>query len=290
MGSRKLSNCDFLKILSAPWGKRHCYGCSPTIVSLRLCRTFTTKNNSLNSPGRRNVRRSRSTIWQRSTNFIPATSESKKNHRSSREQWSCRRKPRRHRIRIVGQALGLPKCQRTATEAVALQFWRGLIRLVFFLHWLRAANLRLFGSASLLVADDLFTLDNFLEHISDHWRSSGTTMHLAANIALVNSRKRISRLVGRHKSGEPRCRALFVFWSPLRSAGFPCDFNIIEAGLMRRAACAIHDIDHSGAQLVQRLGCEVQRSFGAHLVGGHNSIIKCLLLLVGTGLVERSSV
>src|SRR5439155_6026283 len=126
MGSSKLSNCDFLKIPSARLVRRHCYGCSPTIVSLRLCRTFTTKNNSLNSPGGGNVRRSRSTIWQRSTNFIPATSESKKNQRSSREQWSCRRKPRRHRIRIVGQALGLPKCQRTATEAVALQFWRDL--------------------------------------------------------------------------------------------------------------------------------------------------------------------
>ncbi len=79
-------------------------------------------------------------------------------------------------------------------------------------------------------------------------------MDFAPDVALVNSRKRISRLVGRQKSGEPCRGALFVFWSPLRGAGFPGNFDIIEAGLMRRAACAINDVNHSGAQLVQRLG------------------------------------
>src|SRR6266702_1462896 len=126
MESRKLSNCDSLKIPSARLVRRHCYGSSQTIAWLRLCQTFTTKNNWSSSRKRPNVRRSRPTIWQGSPNFIPTTSESKKNRQNSREQWSCRRKLRLHRIRIVGQALGLPKCQRTATEAVALQFWRDL--------------------------------------------------------------------------------------------------------------------------------------------------------------------
>ncbi len=79
-------------------------------------------------------------------------------------------------------------------------------------------------------------------------------MDFAADVAFVNSRKRISRLVGWQKSGEPGCGAFFVFWPPLRGAGFTCDFNIIKAGLVRGAARAIHNIDHSGAQLVEGLG------------------------------------
>ena len=75
-------------------------------------------------------------------------------------------------------------------------------------------------------------------------------MNFAADLALVNSRERVSRLIGRQKSGEPRRGALFVFWSPLRSAGFTGDFDIFETGLMRSAATAIHDVDHSGAHLL----------------------------------------
>src|SRR2546428_299849 len=87
----------FYRIAPGPAIRWLCNGCSQTLASLRLCRTFTTKNNSLNSPGRRNVRRSPQTTWQKLTNFIPTTSESKKNHRNSREQWSCRRKRQRRR-------------------------------------------------------------------------------------------------------------------------------------------------------------------------------------------------
>ena len=75
-------------------------------------------------------------------------------------------------------------------------------------------------------------------------------MNFAADVAFVNGRKRISRLISRQKSGEPRCGALFVFWSPLRSAGFPGDFDIFKTGLMRGAASAIHHIDHSRTHLL----------------------------------------
>ena len=100
----------------------------------------------------------------------------------------------------------------------------------------------------------LFTLVNILENIRNHRRSSGTPMDFAADVAFVNSRKRISRLVGWQKSREPGCGAFFVFWSPLRGAGFTCDFNIIKAGLVRGATSTIHNINHSGAQLVEGLG------------------------------------
>ena len=115
-------------------------------------------------------------------------------------------------------------------------------------------------------------------------------MNSAANIAFVNSRERISRLVGRQKSGEPRRRAFLVFWSPLRGTGFTSDFDIIEAGLMRGAAGSINNIDHSGAHLVHRLGREAQCSFRAHLVRTHDLVIKCLHLLNQSCLIERSSI
>ena len=79
-------------------------------------------------------------------------------------------------------------------------------------------------------------------------------MDLAADVAFVNGGKGVPRLVGREEPGKPCRRALFIFWSPLRSAGFTGDFNVIEAGLMGGAACAIHNVDHSRVQLVQRLG------------------------------------
>src|SRR5438093_11903816 len=121
----------------------------------------------------------------------------------------------------------------------------------------------------------LFALVNILEHVCNHRRSSRTPMDFAADVAFVNSRKRISCLVGWQESREPGCGALFVFWSPLRGAGFACDFNIIEARLMRGATCTIHNINHSGAQLVQRLGREIECAFGAHLVRGRNLAIEC---------------
>ena len=115
-------------------------------------------------------------------------------------------------------------------------------------------------------------------------------MHFAADIAFVNSRERVSRLIGRQKSGEPRRCALFVFWSPLRGAGFAGDFDIFETGLMRGAAAAIHHVDHSGAHLLQRLWRQIERSFGAHLIGGDDLVIECLHLLHEPCLIKRSAV
>ena len=82
-------------------------------------------------------------------------------------------------------------------------------------------------------------------------------MDLATDVSLVNRRKRVFRLIGGQKSGEPRCGAFFVFGSPLRGAGFAGDFNIIEARLMRGAARTIHDVGHSSAHLVQRAGRKI---------------------------------
>src|SRR5262249_39056216 len=123
------------------------------------------------------------------------------------------------------------------------------------------------------------TFVNVLEHVCDHGCSGGTAVNFAADVAFVNSRKRVSRLIGWQKSGEPRCCALFVFWSPLRGAGFTGDFYVIEAGLMGSPAGTIHDVDHSCAHLLQRLWREVERSFGAHLVGGHDLVVEGLNLL-----------
>src|SRR5437588_7641487 len=133
-------------------------------------------------------------------------------------------------------------------------------------------------------------LVNVFEYICDHWRSRGTAVNSAANIAFVNSRERISRLVGRQKSGEPRRRAFLVFWSPLRGTGFTSDFDIIEAGLMRSAAGAINNIDHSAAHVVDRLGREAQCSFRAHLVRAHDLVIKRLHVLNLSCRLERSSI
>jgi hypothetical protein len=79
-------------------------------------------------------------------------------------------------------------------------------------------------------------------------------MDFAANVAFVNNCEGIPRLVGRQEPGKPCRRALFVFGSPLRSASFTGDLSIIEAGLVRGAAPAIHNVDHSRTQLVQCLG------------------------------------
>src|SRR6266403_2536168 len=119
-----------------------------------------------------------------------------------------------------------------------------LIRLVFFLHRFGSPDFW-FPFASLALGHFL-ALVNFFENISDHWRGSRAAMHFAADIAFVKGGERILRLVGRQKSREPCRGALFVFRSPLCGPGFSGDFNIIEARLMRRAAGAVYDIDHSG--------------------------------------------
>src|SRR5437868_12713910 len=93
------------------------------------------------------------------------------------------------------------------------------IRLVLFLYRFCTADFRFLASAPLLVACYLFALVNFFEYICDHWRCSGTSMNLAADVALVNGRKCILRLVGRQKPGEPCCCTLLVLWSPLCGTG-----------------------------------------------------------------------
>ena len=113
---------------------------------------------------------------------------------------------------------------------------------------------------------------------------------MLADIAFVNNCERVSRLVSRQKSSEPRRGALFVFWSPLRGARFTGDFDIFEAGLMRGAAAAIHNVDHSRAHLLQRLWRYIERSFRAHLVGGHDLVIERLHLLNEPCLIECSAV
>ncbi len=72
-----------------------------------------------------------------------------------------------------------------------------LIGLIVFLHRLGTGNFRLFTSAALLPAGYLFTLVNSFEHVCDHRGSGGTTMYFAADVSLVNSCKRIFRLIGR---------------------------------------------------------------------------------------------
>src|SRR5262245_62531955 len=117
-----------------------------------------------------------------------------------------------------------------------------------------------------------------------------TAVHVLADISFVNDCKRVSRLIGRQKSGEPRCCALFVLWSPLRGAGFAGDFDIFETGLMGSAAAAIYDIDHSNAHLLQRFWRDVNSSFGAYLIGGHDLVIESLHLLNQSCLIKRSAV
>src|SRR5207302_8757557 len=124
----------------------------------------------------------------------------------------------------------------------------------FFLYRLGTANFWLFARATLSLADYLFALVNFFEYIGDHWGSCRAAVDLAADVAFVKSCERISRLIRRQKSGEPRGGALFVFGSPLCCAGFTCDLSIIEAGLVRGAARAVYNINHSCVQFVQSLG------------------------------------
>src|SRR4030095_9159857 len=94
MELKRLSNCGSLKIPNARSGKRRCNGCSPTIASLRRCRTFTTRNSSLNLPGLQIANRSQPTTWRGSRNSILRISVSRKRLRSSKARWSCRRKLR----------------------------------------------------------------------------------------------------------------------------------------------------------------------------------------------------
>src|SRR5215467_15884915 len=126
------------------------------------------------------------------------------------------------------------------------------------------------------MASDHLTFVNVFEHVSDHWRGMRTAVHGLANITFVNDCKRISRLISRQKSGEPRRGALFVFWSPLRGAGFTGDFDIFETGLMRGAAAAVHNIDHSSTHFFQRLWRDIERSLSAHLIGGDDLVIERL--------------
>src|SRR6266705_2274945 len=105
-----------------------------------------------------------------------------------------------------------------------------LIRLVFFLDWLRTPDFwlpftwRAFG--------DFLPFIDFFEDVSNHRSSARATVHFAADIAFVDGGKRILRLVRRQESREPCRRALLVFRSPLRGPGFSGDFNIVETCLM----------------------------------------------------------
>src|SRR5438067_458613 len=108
-----------------------------------------------------------------------------------------------------------------------------------------------------LTADYLFALVNFFENIGNHWGSCRAAVDFAADVAFVECCECISRLISWYKPREPCRSALFVFGSPLCRASFSGDLSIIEAGLMRGAARAIHNVDHSRVQFVQRLGRQV---------------------------------
>ena len=79
-------------------------------------------------------------------------------------------------------------------------------------------------------------------------------MDFAANVTLVDSCEGIPWLVGWQEPGKPCRCALFVFWPPLRRTRLTGDLRVIEAGLVRGAARAVHNVDHSRVQFVQRLG------------------------------------
>src|SRR5260370_40635181 len=106
----------------------------------------------------------------------------------------------------------------------------------FLLYRCGTAKFWLVANAVLLTAGYLFTLINFLEDIGDHWRSRRAAMDFAADVALVKSCERISRLVGRQKPRKPCRCALLIFGSPLCCAGFTGYLSVIEAGLVRGAA------------------------------------------------------
>src|SRR6266567_7197851 len=255
----------------------------------RHCQIFTKKRSWLNSRKRRTLPPSRPTKWLRSMIFILTTSESRKNHRSSRGRWSCRKKPRRKRAQLnchverQSRHLLLFNNERFLDSA---RNEKGLIGLVFFLHRFGSPDFW-FPFAS-LATSYLLPFVNFFKNIGDHRRGSRTAMHFTADIAFVKGGERILRLVGRQKSCEPCRSALFVFRSPLRGPGFSGYFNIIETRLMRCAAGAVYDVDHSGAQFIQRLGREIECSFGAHLICVLNFVIKRLHLLDESGLLTRA--
>src|SRR5207248_9161170 len=131
-----------------------------------------------------------------------------------------------------------------------------LIRLIFF-HRFGPAYFRFFADARFPSAVRLLSFVNLLENICDHRCSGASSMHFAADVALVERSERESWLIGRQKSREPRRRPLFVLWSPLRSAGFPSGFNVIKACSLCSAAGAIHAVDHPLVQFVQGLGGEI---------------------------------
>src|ERR1051325_56729 len=117
-------------------------------------------------------------------------------------------------------------------------------------------------------------LVNFLKDVGDHRSGSRTAVDFATDISFVDGGKRVLRLVGGQKSGEPCCGALFVFWAPLRSTGFTGDFDIVETGLMRCAACSIDNIDHSLSHFFQCLWREFESPFGSYLIGCHDLAIE----------------
>src|SRR5438270_675748 len=104
---------------------------------------------------------------------------------------------------------------RRATVARPMAEWMQMWKSVSS-RQLAAADFGLFAGAALRMAGDHLAPVNVLEDIGDHRRGSGTTVDLTADVAFVNSRERVSGLVGRQKSREPGCRALFVLGSPLR--------------------------------------------------------------------------
>ena len=142
------ATCDSWKIPSARLGRQHCNGCLPTIAWPRRCRTFTTKSSSLNSRKRRIVRRLQPTIWRGSTELYSENFGVEEARRSSREQWSCRKKrqPRESVARGALTAADREIGPRSAPSGTSS------IRFVFFLHRLGAANFWLFASATLPLA------------------------------------------------------------------------------------------------------------------------------------------
>src|SRR4029079_653395 len=98
MELKRLRDYAFSKIPSALSGKRRCNGCSPTIAWLRRCRTFTTRNSSLNLPRLRIAHHLRLKPWRKLMAFMPIILALKKQRRSLREQWSYQRKLRPHSL------------------------------------------------------------------------------------------------------------------------------------------------------------------------------------------------
>src|SRR5438874_1614044 len=166
------------------------------IASLRLCPIFITRSSSLNSRKLLNVRPSRATTWRRSTISILKTSGSKKNLRSLKGRWNCRRKrpPRNYHVERQSRDFLLFNNERFLDSA---RNDKRLIRRVFFLDRLGAAHFCFFAGATFLVAVRLLSFVNFLEDICDHRRRGAAAVLRAANVAFVERREREPRLIGR---------------------------------------------------------------------------------------------